>query len=522
MSGGFRVISGMRDDGRLYRRVPGCAVSLTDEGGRRVLRVAPDVLRRLAAEAFHDVEFHLRQSHLDGLAAILRDPAASENDRFVAGALIRNAAIAAEGMLPMCQDTGIANILAWKGEDVVTGTDDVTALGQGVQDVWVRDNLRYSVMSPVTMFREVNTGNNLPAQVDITAVPGRRYEFLFIAKGGGSSNKTFLFQESPAVLDEKRLATFLTEKMRSIGVAACPPYHLAVVIGGLSPEMTLKTVKLASAGYYDTLPTEGGERGGAFLDRTMSASLSDAARGLGLGAQFGGTHFALDIRVIRLPRHAGSCPIGIGVSCNADRNILGYIDDAGVFLEELVRDLGPHLSLLDAAGVACAVPVDLDRPLEAVRRDLLTLGPGTRVSLSGTLVVARDLAHARLHRELLEGRGVPDYFKRHPVYYAGPAKTPDGMISGSFGPTTAQRMDSFVADFMRNGAALVTIAKGGRSAEFEKARKEFGGVYLGAIGGAAALVARENIVASDILDFPELGMEAVRKIVVKDFPAFVM
>lgn len=522
MSGGFQVFEGMGDDSRPYREVAGCAVSLAEESGRRILKVPADTLRRLAAEAFHDVEFHLRRSHLDGLATILRDPAASENDRFVAAALIRNAAIAAEGLLPMCQDTGIANILGWKGEDIVTGTDDAMALALGVQDVWGRDNLRFSVMSPVTMFREVNTGNNLPAQVDILAVPGRAYKFLFIAKGGGSSNKTFLFQESPAILDESRLAAFLAEKMRAIGVAACPPYHLAIVIGGLSPEMTLKTVKLASAGYYDRLRGEGDGSGRAFLDRELSAKLRDAAGALGLGAQFGGKYFALDLRVIRLPRHAGSCPIGIGVSCNADRNILARIDDSGVFLEELVTDLGPYLSLLDGVPDAGAVAVDLDRPLDAVRRELLGLAPGTRVSLTGALIVARDLAHARLHRALMEGRGVPEYFKSHPVYYAGPAKTPAGMVSGSFGPTTAQRMDSFVADFMRNGASLITVAKGNRSAEFEKARKEFGGVYLGAIGGAAAMVARENILASEIVDFADLGMEAVRKVVVKDFPAFVL
>ncbi|MEI8243240.1 MAG: FumA C-terminus/TtdB family hydratase beta subunit [bacterium] len=509
-------------DNTPYRKLPALAGRRVDQGGRTVLCVEPDALRILAAAAFHDVSFFLRKPHLDALAAIPLDPAASENDRFVAAALVRNAVLSAGGELPLCQDTGIATIIAHKGENVFTGADDVACLACGVRETWQRDNLRYSVVAPRSMTVEENTENNLPAQIDIAAVPGSEYHFLFIAKGGGSSNKTMLCQEAPGILDDQRLARFLAEKIKALGVAACPPYHLAVVIGGLSPEMTLKTVKLATAGYLDTLPDHGDATGSAFRDHAWERKAMELCEASGLGAQFGGRHFALDTRVIRLPRHAGSCPIGIGISCSADRNIRGKITAEGVFLEKLETDLSGYLPGLTDRTSAPEVRISLDQPMDEIRRQLAACKPGTRVRLDGCLIVARDLAHARLHAGLAGGKPLPEYLKQHPIYYAGPAKTPPGMASGSFGPTTAQRMDMFIRDFMQRGASLVTLAKGQRSAEFTACCREFGGFYLGTIGGAAALVASENIIRSEIVDFEDLGMEAVRRITVKDLPAFVI
>ena len=516
----YRPLFEFKADRTVYRPLGMAGVQVESRGGRRFLAVAARALSALAREAFADLSFYLRPSFLANLAAILEDPEDSANDRFVAEALLRNAVISAEGELPLCQDTGTINIIGYKGHRVLTDGRDEEALALGAGSVYREKNLRYSQMAPLSVFDEVNTGNNLPAQIDIAAAEGEEYKFLFLAKGGGSSNKTALFQESKAFLNERSLTAFLAEKIAALGVAACPPYRIAVVVGGLSPEMTLKTVKLATTGYLDGLPGRGRRSGAAFRDAEWEGRMMDAARASGLGAQFGGRHLAHEVRFIRLPRHAGSCPVGIGVGCNADRNLKAKITAKGLFLEAVERNPGRFLK--SGGPQITGIPFDLDRPMDEIRRTLSAFPVGTLLRLSGPLVVARDIAHARLKRILDETGDVPAYFKNHPVYYAGPAKTPRGAASGSFGPTTGQRMDGYLADFMKAGASLVTLAKGNRSPAVTEACRNFGGFYLGTIGGAAALVAKEHILSSTIIDFADLGMEAVRLIMVRDLPAFIL
>jgi fumarate hydratase class I len=510
-------------DTTVYRLLGEEGSAVERVGSRRILRVDPAVLRRLAAEAIRDVSHLFRTGHLEQWRAILDDPEASDNDRFVAREMLRNAVVSAEMVLPSCQDTGTAIVIAHKGEDVSTGGGDEEALSHGIFDAYTGSYLRYSQLAPLTMFEERNTGTNLPAQIEIHAVPGGEYEFLFVTKGGGSANKTLLFQESKALLNPASLRRFLEEKLRQLGTAACPPYHLAVVIGGTSAEATLQAVKLASCRYLDGLPTTGNEHGRAFRDPEMEQVVMDLARETGIGAQFGGKYLCLDARVIRLPRHGASCPVGIGVSCSADRQIRAKITSAGVFLEQLETD--PARFLPDEAAVrlpAPAVPLDLDRPMDDIRAELSRYPVGTRLSLTGPMVVARDIAHARLKERLDRGEGLPQYLKDHIVYYAGPAKTPAGYPSGSFGPTTAGRMDSYVDLFQSHGASLVMLAKGNRSRAVTEACARYGGFYLGSIGGPAALLAKESIKKVEVLEYPELGMEAVWKIAVQDFPAFLL
>ena len=498
-------------------------VSLSEFEGKEILKVTPDCLAALAKVAFHDCSFMLRTAHLQQVAAILDDPEASDNDRYVALTLLRNAEVAARGVLPFCQDTGTATVVAKKGQQVWTGFDDADALSRGIYECYTEENLRYSQTSALTMYEEKNTGTNLPAQIDLYATPGADYRFLFVAKGGGSANKTALFQETKALLNPKSLVQFLAEKMKSLGTAACPPYHIAFVIGGTSAEACLKTVKLASTKYLDTLPTQGNALGQAFRDTELEASVLQAAQQLGIGAQFGGKYFALDVRIIRLPRHGASCPVGMGVSCSADRNIKGKINKTGVWLEKLESHPGRFIPETHReAHEGGVVSIDLDRPMAEILAELSRHPVSTRLSLSGTIIVARDIAHAKLRERLDAGQGLPDYFKAHPVYYAGPAKTPEGLPSGSFGPTTAGRMDSYVDLFQSQGASLVMIAKGNRSAQVTKACQTHGGFYLGSIGGPAAILAQENIRKVELLEYPELGMEAVWKIEVKDFPAFIL
>jgi len=491
--------------------------------GKSCLLVEPFALRVLAREALGRVNFYFRKKHLENLASILDDPEASANDKFVAAGLLKNAAIAAEGLLPICQDTGTAIIMGFKGERVLTGVDDVKYLSHSVFDAYTRLNLRASQNAPLSMLEEVNTGNNLPAQIDITSCQGDEYHFWIMAKGGGSSNKTALYQENKSLLkDEKTLLNFLREKITSIGVAACPPYRLAVVVGGLSPEMNLKTVKLASAGFLDNLIDHPTGRPHGYRDLEWEKKVMTLARETGLGAQFGGKAFALETRVIRLPRHGGSLPVGIGVSCNADRNIKAKIDRKGVWLEVLNYDLRPFLKKIETFESDQAPAINLDRPLDELVSELSRYPVGTRLSLSGTLIVARDQAHLRLKKMMDEGHPLPSYFRDHPIYYAGPAKTPPGLPTGSFGPTSAQRMDSYVEDFMKVGASRVMLGKGNRSDRVVQACQKYNGFYLGTIGGAAALVAKEHIISSELLDFEDLGMEAIRKIVVKNLPAFII
>ncbi len=517
----FRPLWTFKKDATRYRYLAGAPVRIESCGGRKMLRISAPVLTRLAREAFADLSFFLRPAFLRSLAAILDDPEASENDRFVADSLLRNAVIAAEGDLPLCQDTGTINIIGYKGHRVLTDGRDEEALALGAALVYKERNLRDSQMAALSMFEEANTGTNLPAQVDLSAAEGSEFRFLFLAKGGGSSNKTSLFQESKAILNERSLTAFLAEKIPALGVAACPPYRLAVVVGGLSPEMTLKTVKLATTGYLDGLPSRGGRRGAAFRDREWEERTLEIARATGLGAQFGGKYLVHEARFIRLPRHAGSCPNGLGVGCNADRNSKGKITPEGLFLEVLERN--PARFLVGRAAVSpSAAAIDLNRPMDEIRRQLAAQPVGALLRLSGPLLVARDIAHARLKKILDETGDVPAYFKAHPVYYAGPAKTPKGHASGSFGPTTAQRMDGYLADFMKAGASLVTLAKGNRAPSVAAACRTYGGFYLGTIGGAAALAAKAHILSEEIVDFADLGMEAVRRIVVKDLPAFVI
>jgi fumarate hydratase class I len=499
-------------------------VSIGSFEGREILKVAPEALALLACEAFREVSFYYREAHLAKVAAILDDPEASPNDRGVALALLRNAAVAAGGRLPMCQDTGTAIIMAKKGQRVWTDAKDEEWLARGIFETYQRENLRYSQSVPLTMYEEVNSGTNLPAQIDIAATEGEAYEFLFIAKGGGSANKSLLFQETKARLNPEGLESFLGEKLRSLGTAACPPYHLAVVIGGTSAEATMKAVKLASAGYLDTLPTQGNPLGRAFRDPALEEKVMEMARRSGIGAQFGGKHFALDARVIRLPRHGASCPIGIGVSCSADRHLKARIDRDGLWVEVLEHDPArflPARPSVDLDG-GRGVPIGLDRPMNEILAELSRYPVATPLRLTGTLVVARDIAHARLKERLLRGEGLPRYFRDHPIYYAGPAKTPEGSPSGSFGPTTAGRMDGYVDLFQSHGGSMIMIAKGNRSRAVTDSCKKHGGFYLGSMGGPAALLAQEHIKKVEVVDYPELGMEAVYEIAVVDFPAFIL
>jgi fumarate hydratase class I len=511
------------EDTTEYRLLTSDFVSVSSFGGREVVRVEPEALTFLAHQAFRDCSFLLREKHLRQVAAILGDPEASDNDRYVALTMLRNAEVAAEGILPFCQDTGTATVIGKKGQAVWTGADDAEHLSRGIFETYVQENLRYSQNAALDMFREVNTGTNLPAQIDLYATPGNSYDFLFVAKGGGSANKTFLFQETRALLTPDGLRRFFDEKIRALGTAACPPYHLVFVIGGTSAEACLKTVKLASAKYLDSLPTSGNDLGRAFRDVEMEAMVLEVAQASGIGAQFGGKYFALDTRVIRLPRHGASLPVGVGVSCSADRNVKGRIDRDGVWLEKLETDPGRFIPdserVLRTEGT---VRLDLDRPMKEILAELTKYPVTTRLSLSGTLIVARDIAHARLKERLDRGEGMPDYFRDHPVYYAGPAKTPKGLPSGSFGPTTAGRMDSYVDLFQSHGASLVMLAKGNRSPVVTDACKRHGGFYLGSIGGPAAILAKENIRKVEVVDFAELGMEAVWRIEVEDFPAFIL
>jgi fumarate hydratase class I len=506
-----------------YRRLAGDYVALASFEGERVVKVAPEALTLLAREAFVDCAHLLRPGHLAQLRAILDDPEASANDRFVAFDLLKNANIAAGKVLPMCQDTGTAIVMAKKGERVWTGADDAAALSAGIRRTYTETNLRYSQVAPLSMYEEVNTGDNLPAQIDIYAEPGEAYKFLFIAKGGGSANKSFLYQQTRAVLNPTALLKFLDEKIRTLGTAACPPYHLAIVIGGTSAEMNLKTVKLASCRYLDSLPAEGNRYGQAYRDHGLEEEVLGLTRNLGIGAQFGGKYFCHDVRVIRLPRHGASLPIGIGVSCSADRQILGKITAEGVFLEELESNPARFLPEVDEKTLGGeVVAVDLTRPMDEIRRSLSRYPIKTRLSLSGPLIVARDIAHAKLNERLDGGEGLPQYLKDHPIYYAGPAKTPEGYASGSFGPTTAGRMDSYVDAFMAAGGSFVTLAKGNRGAEVRAACKKHGGFYLGSVGGPAARLAQDCIKKVETVAYPELGMEAIWRIEVVDFPAFIV
>jgi fumarate hydratase class I len=508
-------------DDTSYRRLSSDSVTTITINDRKYLQVAPEALKLLARQAFIDISFYFREKHLKKLADELNDPQASDNDRFVLYTQLQNAVVAAAGQLPSCQDTGTAIIMGKKGQYVLTDFDDAEALSAGVYECYQEKNLRYSQIAPLEMFKEKNTANNLPAQIDILAEKGDEYHFLFIAKGGGSANKSYLFQQTPAVLNEKDLESLVRQKVKELGTAACPPYHLAVVIGGTSAETTLKTVKLASCGYLDHLPTSGSAGGRAFRDLAWEERILKIAQASGIGAQFGGKYFAHDVRVIRLPRHAASCPVGIGVSCSADRQVKAKITREGVFLEQL--EFHPEKFLpQQAPGLAPPVRVNLDIGMAKVRQILTKFPVKTRLELTGTLIVARDAAHARIKQMLDEGKEMPAYFKDHPIYYAGPAKTPAGMASGSFGPTTAGRMDGFVDLFQSRGGSMVMIAKGNRSQAVTDACKRHGGFYLGSIGGPAAILAQDNIKKVELVDFEELGMEAIRKIEVENFPAFVI
>lgn len=498
-------------------------VSTTELNGEEVLMVEPEGLRALAKAAFHDCAFYLRTAHQRQVAEILSDPEASDNDKYVALTFLRNAEVSAKGLLPVCQDTGTAIILGKKGNRVFTHGGDEEALSHGVYDTYTGENLRYSQNAPLDMYREVNTGTNLPAQIDLMATDGDEYTFLCIAKGGGSANKTYLYQETKALITREKLLPFLVDKMRSLGTAACPPYHIAFVIGGSSAETNLKTVKLASAKYYDSLPTEGNEWGQAFRDTELEKQLLEESYKIGFGAQFGGKRFAHDIRVIRLPRHGASCPVGMGVSCSADRNIRAKINREGIWIEKLETNPGRFIPAeLREAGEGESVRIDLNQPMDEIRRELSRYPVSTRLSLNGTIIVGRDIAHAKLKERLDRGEELPDYLKQHPIYYAGPAKTPKGMASGSFGPTTAGRMDSYVEPFQAHGGSLIMIAKGNRSKQVTDACRKYGGFYLGSIGGPAAILAQNSIKKVTCLEYPELGMEAIWQIEVENFPAFIL
>ncbi|MFR0654588.1 class I fumarate hydratase FumA [Pantoea sp. SIMBA_079] len=498
-------------------------VSVASFEGEEVLKVAPEALTLLAQQAFHDASFMLRASHQQQVAAILADDEASQNDKYVALQFLRNSEIAAKGVLPTCQDTGTAIIMGKKGQRVWTGGGDEAALSQGVYNTYIEDNLRYSQNAPLDMYKEVNTGTNLPAQIDLYSVDGDEYKFLCIAKGGGSANKTYLYQETKALITPAKLKNYLIDKMMSLGTAACPPYHIAFVIGGTSAESTLKTVKLASTHYYDSLPTEGNEHGQAFRDTELEQELLEASQKLGLGAQFGGKYFAHDIRVVRLPRHGASCPVGMGVSCSADRNIKAKINRDGIWIEKLEDNPGRYIpEALRQQGESEVVQVDLNRPMQDILAQLSAYPVATRLSLNGTIIVARDIAHAKLKERIDNGEGLPQYIKDHPVYYAGPAKTPEGHASGSLGPTTAGRMDSYVDLLQSHGGSMVMLAKGNRSKQVTDACHKHGGFYLGSIGGPAAVLAQQSIRSLECVEYAELGMEAIWKIEVEDFPAFIL
>ncbi|HYL50209.1 MAG TPA: fumarate hydratase [Stellaceae bacterium] len=523
MDAAFHEMFPLGEDDTPYRKLSSDHVGTATFSGERVVTVGLPALTELTRQAFVDCQHLLRPGHLKQLRAILDDPEASANDKFVAFDLLKNANIAAGKVLPMCQDTGTAIVMGKKGQRVWTGGDDEAAISAGVRRTFTETNLRYSQVAPLGMYDEVNTGDNLPAQIEIYAADGDAYKFLFIAKGGGSANKSFLYQQTKATLNPKALLKFLDEKIRTLGTAACPPYHLAIVIGGTSAELNLKTVKLASCRYLDTLPTQGNRFGQAFRDVALEQEVLGLTRAMGIGAQFGGKYFCHDVRVIRLPRHGASLPIGIGVSCAADRQILGKITADGVFLEQLETNPAQYLPEIDEATLGGAVVrVDLKQPMTQIRKTLSQYPIKTRLSLSGPLIVARDIAHAKLQERLDRGEGLPQYAKDHPIYYAGPAKTPQGYASGSFGPTTAGRMDSYVDAFMAAGGGFVTLAKGNRGGEVREACKKHGGFYLGSIGGPAARLAQDCIKKVEVLEYPELGMEAVWRIEVEDFPAFIV
>ncbi|WJV54714.1 class I fumarate hydratase FumA [Prodigiosinella aquatilis] len=510
-------------DNTEYRLISSDYVSVAQFENQDILKIAPQALTLLAQQAFHDVSFMLRPAHQQQVADILSDPEASENDKYVALQFLRNSEIAAKGILPTCQDTGTAIIVGKKGQRVWTDCNDAEALSHGVYNTFTEDNLRYSQNAALDMYKEINTGTNLPAQIDLYSTEGEEYKFLFVTKGGGSANKTYLYQETRALLTPVKLKNFLVEKMRTLGTAACPPYHIAFVIGGTSAETNLKTVKLASTKYYDTLPTEGNEHGQAFRDVALEQELLQEARNLGLGAQFGGKYFAHDVRIIRLPRHGASCPVGMGVSCSADRNIKAKINRHGIWLEQLEQNPGKYIpEHLRQAGEGEAVHIDLNRPMADILKTLSQYPVSTRLSLSGTIIVARDIAHAKLKELLDNGEALPQYVKDHPIYYAGPAKTPTGYASGSLGPTTAGRMDSYVDLLQSHGASMIMLAKGNRSNQVTYACHKHGGFYLGSIGGPAAILAENSIKSLTCVEYPELGMEAIWKIEVENFPAFIL
>ncbi len=510
----------LKDD-TTYKKLTSDYVNVEKLGDREILSIDPKGLELLAEEAMKDVSFMLRSSHLQKLRNIIDDPEATDNDRFVAYNLLQNAVVAVSGELPSCQDTGTAIVMAKKGENVYTGADDAEWLSRGIFNTYQNRNLRYSQIVPITMFEEKNSGSNLPAQIDIYAKKGSSYEFLFLAKGGGSANKTFLYQKTKSLLNEKSLEEFIREKIMDLGTSACPPYHLAIVIGGTSAEANLAAVKKASAGYYDNLPTSGNMAGQAFRDLEWEARVQKICQESSIGAQFGGKYLTHDVRVIRLPRHAASCPVGMGVSCSADRNIKGKITKDGIYLEQLETNPAQYLPAT-APHLEEPVVVNLNRPMKEVLAELSQYPIKTRLKLNGTLIVARDIAHAKIKELLDAGQPMPEYFKNHPVYYAGPAKTPQGMPSGSFGPTTAGRMDVYVEEFQKHGGSMIMLAKGNRGKEVMNACNTYGGFYLGSVGGPAAILAKENILSVEVVDFEELGMEAVRKIEVKDFPAFII
>ena len=523
----FTELLPLGPDATPYRLVSTAGVSTFDTSEGTFLKVELGALTRLTAEAMRDIAHFLRPAHLGQLRAILDDAEASDNDRFVATDLLKNAAIAAGGVLPMCQDTGTAIVKAKKGQWVFTGGDDEAAIARGVHETYLTSNLRYSQLAPLTMYDERNTGNNLPAEIKIAATDGNEYKFLFIAKGGGSANKSYLYQETKTLLNEATLLPWLFDKMQTLGTSACPPYHLSVVIGGTSAEYAVETAKMASTKYLDSLPTAGSMSGHGFRDIDLERKVLRLAQSTGIGAQFGGKYFCHDVRVVRLPRHGASCPVAMAVSCSADRQALGKITRDGIFLEELERDPArflPDVALGDLEGPegVTAVHIDLTRPMDEIRAELSRYPVRTRVMLTGPMVVARDIAHAKIKERLDEGQPMPRYLRDHCVYYAGPAKTPDGMVSGAFGPTTAGRMDSYVDQFQAAGGSLVMLAKGNRSRQVTESCQAHGGFYLGSIGGPAARLALDNIKRVDVLEYPELGMEAVWKIDVVDFPAFIV
>ena len=518
-----RELMPLGQDQTPYRLLTSDFVSTVEFEGQTIVKVAPEGLTMLADQAMRDASHLLRPGHLEQVRAIFDDPEASDNDRFVALDMLKNANIAAGGVLPMCQDTGTAIVMGKKGHSVWTDGRDEAALSAGIAQAYLQTNLRYSQMAPLTMFEEKNTRTNLPAQIEIFAEQGDAYKLMFMAKGGGSANKSYLFQETRALLNPERLRDFIDEKLRMIGTAACPPYHLALVIGGTSAEYTLKMAKLASTRYLDTLPTQGNEYGQAFRDLEMEAQVLKMSQEMGIGAQFGGKYFCHDVRVIRLPRHGASCPVGLAVSCSADRQILSKITAEGIFLEQLETEPAKYLPEIDGADLGGeVVKIDLNRPMDEIRRELSKHPVSTRLSLSGPIIVARDIAHAKLKERIDAGEGLPQYFKDQCVYYAGPAKTPEGYVSGSFGPTTAGRMDSYVEEFQTNGGSMIMLAKGNRSRQVTKACKEHGGFYLGSIGGPAARLAQDCIRKVEVREYEELGMEAIWQIEVEDFPAFIV